>query len=77
MTRVGLLSYALRGMLPPITIFERIAGLKEEMKELQAANLRYWAQSQRSPLDKTAHAFRHDRLLAIKEEFSEMMKRAR
>jgi hypothetical protein len=46
--------------------------LKEEMNELKANNLRYWAQSKHSSLEKSAHALRRDRLLLIKEKFSDL-----
>jgi hypothetical protein len=59
------------------TTSDRIAGLKAEIKEFRPANLRYWAQTQRSALDKTAHALRRARLLTIMEELGEMMKRVR
>lgn len=62
-------------MLPTNNISERLVDLKAEMSELKINNLRYWAQSQRFDLDKSAHGLRQDRLLLIKQEFSDMMKR--
>jgi hypothetical protein len=56
-------------------ISERLAGLKEEMTVLKIGNLRYWAKSPHTELEKSAHAFRRDRLLVIKQEFSDMIKR--
>jgi hypothetical protein len=56
-------------------VSQRLAGLKEEMAVIKVGNLRYWANSPHTELEKSAHAFRRDRLLVIKQEFSEMIKR--
>jgi len=58
--------------MPAYNISERLIDLKEEMNELKANNLRYWAQSKHSSLEKSAHALRLDRLLLIKEKFADL-----
>jgi hypothetical protein len=55
-------------------ISERLVGLKEEMNELKAKNLQYWAKSHRSEREKAAHALRQDQLIAIKQKLSNMIK---
>lgn len=57
------------------TTSDRLAGLKQELQEIKSGNLQYWAKSVRSDLDKTGYAMRRERLLVIKQEFSEMLKR--
>jgi hypothetical protein len=56
-------------------ISERLAGMRQEMKDIKATNARYWVKSPHTALDKSAHALRHGRLLGIKQELSDMMKR--
>ena len=43
-------------MLPADNISERLVDLKEAMNKLKADNLRYWAKSHRTELEKAAHA---------------------
>jgi hypothetical protein len=62
-------------MLPVNSISERLVELKQEMNELKATNLRYWARGRHTDLDKAAHAQRQEQLLVIKQELSNMMKR--
>ncbi len=56
-------------------ISERLASMKQEMSDLRVMNARYWGKSPHTALDKSAHALRHGRLLGIKQELSDMMKR--
>jgi hypothetical protein len=45
------------------------------MSDLGVNNIRLWAKSRHTVLDKSAHALRQERLLGIKQELSDMMKR--
>jgi hypothetical protein len=56
-------------------IAERLASMRQEINDLKTTNARYWVKSQRTPLDKSAHSLRHVRLLGIKQELADMMKR--
>jgi hypothetical protein len=56
-------------------ISERLASMRQEISELRVTNARYWVKSPHTALDKSAHALREGRLLGIKEELSDMMKR--
>ena len=56
-------------------ISERLASMRQEMNDLRVINARYWVKSPHTVLDKSAHALRQGRLLGIKEELSDMMKR--
>jgi len=56
-------------------ISERLASVRQEISDLKVINARYWVKSQHTALDKSAHALRQGRLLGIKQELSEMMKR--
>ena len=56
-------------------ISERLAFMRQEMSDLRVINARYWVKSQHTALDKSAHALREGRLLGIKQELSDMMKR--
>jgi hypothetical protein len=56
-------------------ISERLAFMRQEMSDLRVINARYWVKSQHTALDKSAHALRQGRLLGIKQELSDMMKR--
>jgi hypothetical protein len=62
-------------MLPSNNISERLLDLKREMNELTASNLRYRSQGYHTQQRKAAQALRRDRLLAIKQEFSNMINR--
>jgi len=63
-------------MLPIKTISERVLDLKREMNELTASNLSYRAQGYHTQPEKAAHSLRRERLLAIKQELSNMIKPA-
>ena len=56
-------------------ISERLASMRQEMHDLKTTNARYWVKSPHTVLDKSAHALRQGRLLGIKEELSDMLKR--
>ena len=56
-------------------ISERLASMRQEMNDLRVINARYWVKSLHTVLDKSAHALREGRLLGIKQELSDMMKR--
>jgi hypothetical protein len=56
-------------------ISERLATMRQAISEIRVINARYWVKSQHTVLDKSAHALRQGRLLGIKQELSEMMKR--
>ena len=62
-------------MLDANYISERLADMRQEMNDLKATNARYWVKSSHTALDKSAHALRQGRLLGIKEELSDMLKR--
>ena len=51
---------------------EHLVSLRREISDLSAANQRYAQQRQHSPVEKTAAEVRRSRLLAIKQELSEM-----
>jgi hypothetical protein len=56
-------------------ISERLSSMRREMSDLRVTTARYWSKSQRTALDKSAHALGQGRLLQIKRELSDMMKR--
>ena len=56
-------------------ISERLASLKLEMSDLGVANARYWSRKEHTALDKSASALRQQRLIQIKLELADMMKR--
>jgi hypothetical protein len=62
-------------MLDANYISERLSSLKQELSDLRVINARYWSRSTHSPLDKSARALHQERLLYIKRELSDLMKR--
>jgi hypothetical protein len=56
-------------------ISERLNSMRVEISDLRIATARYWGKSQRTALDKSAFALGKGRLLEIKRELSDMMKR--
>jgi hypothetical protein len=56
-------------------ISERLASMRLEISDLRVINARYLVKSHPTVLDKSAHALREGRLLGIKQELSDMMKR--
>jgi hypothetical protein len=56
-------------------ISERLGSMRLEISDLRVTTARYWSKSQHTALDKSAFALGKGRLLEIKRELSEMMKR--
>ena len=56
-------------------ISERLASIRQTISDVKIINARYWAKSPHTALDKSAHAFREGKLLGIKQELADMMKR--
>jgi hypothetical protein len=56
-------------------ISERLSSLRNEMSDIRSTNARYWNREGHTALQKSASALRHDRLVEIKLELSDMMKR--
>lgn len=57
-------------------ISERLASMRQTMSDIREVNARYWGKSRHTALDKSAHALREGRLLGIRQELSDMMKRS-
>jgi hypothetical protein len=62
-------------MLDPNYISERLSILKQELSDLRVINDRYWSRSEHSAFEKSARASHQERLLQIKRELSDLMKR--
>ena len=56
-------------------ISERLSSLRNEMSDLRGTNARYWNRKAHTLIQKSASALRHDRLVEIKLELADMMKR--
>ena len=56
-------------------ISDRLTSMRHEISDLRIATARYWTKSQHTALAKSAHALRHGRLVQIKLELSDMLKR--
>jgi len=56
-------------------ISERLSSIRQEISDLRITTARYWSKSQHTALDKSAFALRQGRLLEIKREVADMMKR--
>ena len=56
-------------------ISERLSSMRREISDLRVTTARYWIKSQHTVLDKSAFALGKGRLLEIKRELSDMMKR--
>ena len=56
-------------------ISERLASMRQTISDIRVINARYWVKSQHTALDKSAHALREGKLLGIKQELSDMLKR--
>ena len=63
------------GMMDASYISERLASLKQELSDLRVMNARYWSRSEHSALEKSARAAHQERLLEIKRELADLMKR--
>jgi hypothetical protein len=62
-------------MIDANNISERLASMRQQIHDVRVINARYWVKSPHTALDKSAHALRQGRLLGIKQELSDMMKR--
>jgi hypothetical protein len=63
-------------MLDANYISERLACLKQEMSDLRISNARYWSKKEHTAVNKSASALlRQSRLLEIKRELADMLKR--
>src|SRR4029077_21112900 len=62
-------------MLDANYISERLSSLKQELSDLRVINARYWSRTAHSALEKSASALHQERLLHIKRELSDLMKR--
>ena len=56
-------------------ISERLASLKRELSDLRVSNVRYWNRREHTSLQKSGRALNQGRLLQIKRELSDLMKR--
>ena len=56
-------------------ISERLSSVRLEISDLKVTTARYWSKSQHTALDKCAFALRKGRLLELKRQLSDMMKR--
>ena len=56
-------------------ISERLASMRQTISDIRVINARYWVKSQHTALDKSAHALQEGKLLGIRQELSDMMKR--
>jgi hypothetical protein len=56
-------------------ISERLSSMRQEISDLRVTTARYWSKSQRTALDKSAYALGQGRMLQIKRELSDMIKR--
>jgi hypothetical protein len=56
-------------------VSERLTSLKNEMSDIKVSNARYWNRMGHTALEKSASALRRDRLVEIKLELADMMKR--
>jgi hypothetical protein len=49
--------------------------MRQEINDVKIINARYWAKSQHTALDKSAHTFWQGQLLGIKQELADMIRR--
>jgi hypothetical protein len=56
-------------------VSQRLSSLKHEISDIRGMNAQYWNREGHTALQKSASALRHDRLVEIKLELSDMMKR--
>jgi hypothetical protein len=63
------------GMMDANYVSEHLSSLKNEMSDLKVSNARYWNRTDHTALEKSASALRRDRLVEIKVELADMMKR--
>ena len=63
------------GMMDANYISKRLSSLRNEMSDLRVTNARYWNQKDHTALQKSASALRRNRLVEIKLELADLMKR--
>jgi hypothetical protein len=56
-------------------ISERLSGLKRELSDIRIENALYWSRSTHTELEKAGRALNQQRVLRIKRELSDLMKR--
>jgi len=56
-------------------ISERLSNMKQEISDLRVTTARYCSKNQHTALEKSAFALGKERLLEIKREVTDMMKR--
>jgi hypothetical protein len=56
-------------------ISERLSSIRQEISDLRVTTARYWSKDQQTALDKSAFALRKGRLMELKREMSDMLKR--
>jgi hypothetical protein len=56
-------------------ISERLSSLKQELSDLRVINARYWSRSEHTALQESGRALNKQRLVQIKRELSDLMKR--
>ena len=62
-------------MLDANYISERISSLKQELSDIRLENALYWCRDTHTELEKASRALNQERVLRIKRELSELMKR--
>jgi len=53
----------------------RLSSLKQELSDLRVINARYWSRSEHTALQESGRALNKQRLVQIKRELSDLMKR--
>jgi hypothetical protein len=56
-------------------ISERLSSIRQEISDLRVTTARYWSKSHHTALDDSAFALRKGRLMELKREMSDMLKR--
>jgi hypothetical protein len=56
-------------------ISERLNSLKQELSDIRIENALYWSRSTHTELEKAGRALNQERVLRIKREFADQMKR--
>jgi hypothetical protein len=56
-------------------ISERLSGLKQELSDIRIENALYWSRDAHTELEKAGRALNQQRVLRIKRELSDLMKR--
>jgi hypothetical protein len=64
-----------RLMMDANYISERLGSMRQEISDLRITTARYWSKGEHTALEKSAFALRKGRLLEIKREVSDMLKR--